>query len=830
MVRGAMRSLPFALALLLPCAAAAQVSLVEHADPSRGATLLPNTTAYADDATAATYNPAGVNKVGTFEARYAWERSLTRGSTINGLYLASAPARVVGLGLSFEWLNVAGPDTRKTNLSLAVGVEAVSLGVGINWFSGGAIDGLASFDLGVQTRPLRWLALGATVRNVASPTNGAVTLPRTWNVGLGLRPFGERLTVGVDWLFDELRGSPGRMGYSLRGEVFKGINLYAGASHGFRGGDGLFLQVGASFDTAMVGAAYAASGSANGLNHLIMARFSVDAYRSPSLRGKLVLIELADLNGSGVGTVGELLGITQPDRFLRLLQQLRAMEDDPEIDGVLLKVSGGNLGFARALELRDALEKLKAKGKKVVAYVLSASDGDYLVASAADKIYAAHEASLFIDGLSSSTVFIGGTLEKIGVSVEVARVGDYKNAPDQLTRREMSSQQREVINAYLDADLRAYSAAVTAARALTPEQFTAALDEGLKSPKRAQELRLIDGILSPTELEKELDTLLPGRRLTQGYTVDGARSGAWGTPARVVVIPVIGSIAGGPSSTTPFSTSSGAETFIRALEAAAGDDAVAAIVLRVDSGGGDGLASDLMYRAVLEAKKKKPVIASMGDVAASGGYYVAMGADAIFAQPTTLTGSIGVFFLKPSAKGLLEKLDAKNELIQRGALAGIDDLFEPWDAPRRAAAQKWVDAFYDTFITEVASARKMTKEAVDAVARGHVWAGEEAKARGLVDSMGGLLDAVEAAKERAGLSGRRVPITITGAGGGLLGQALGADTQLGQALNAAALPAALRFELKLPPVLQALSQRLQAEPLLQGAGLRAELEQSIEVR
>jgi protease-4 len=829
MVRHPMRSLLAFALVLLPCAARAQVSLVEHADPSRGATLLPNTAAYADDATAATYNPAGINKVGTFEARYAWERSLTRGSTINGLYLASAPARVVGVGVSFEWLNVGGPDTRKTNVSLAVGVEAVSLGVGINWFNGGPINNLASFDLGLQTRPLRWLALGATVRNVAAPSNANLTLPRTWNVALGLRPFGERLTVGVDWLFDEKQNSPGRLGYSLRGEVFKGINLYAGASHGFRGGDGLFLQVGLSLDTAMVGAAYAASGSANGLNHLIMARFSADAYRAPSLRGKLVLLELSELNGSGVGTVGELLGITQTDRFLRLLQKLKAMEQDSEVDGVLLKVTGANVGFARALELREALLRLKAKGKKVVAYVLNAADGDYLICSAADRIYAAHTASIFVDGLSSSTVFIGGTLEKIGVSVEVARVGDYKNAPDQLTRRDMSSQQREVINAYLDADMRAYSAAVTQDRALTPEQFTAALDEGLKSPQRAKELRLIDAIVSPTELEKELDSLLPGSRLTQGYTLNGQRSDRWGTPAKVVVIPVIGTIAGGPSVTTPFLSTSGAETFIRALEAAAGDPSVAAIVLRVDSGGGDGLASDLMYRAVLEAKKKKPVIASMGDVAASGGYYVAMGADAIFAQPTTITGSIGVFFLKPSAKGLLDKLDAKNELIQRGALAGIDDLFEPWDAPRRAAAQKWVDAFYDTFITEVSSARKLPKEAVDAVARGHVWAGEDAKARGLVDSLGGLIEAIEAAKERAGLSGE-VPVAITGAGAGMLGQALGADTQLGQALNAATLPAALRFELKLPPAIQALTTRLQAEPLLQAGGLRAELEQSVEVR
>ena len=199
---------------------------------------------------------------------------------------------------------------------------------------------------------------------------------------------------------------------------------------------------------------------------------------------------------------------------------------------------------------------------------------------------------------------------------------------------------------------------------------------------------------------------------------------------------------------------------------------MAAIVVRVDSGGGDGLASDLMYRAVLEAKKKKPVIASMGDVAASGGYYVAMGADEIVASPTTLTGSIGVFFAKPAIKRLAEDFGTTQISISRGKLAGITDTFDPWTDDQRVAAQKWIDDFYDSFITEVASSRKMQKDAVDAVARGRVWSGEDAKAKGLVDQLGGLMDAIARAKEKSGAEGE-LAISIYQRSPGLLGHAPG---------------------------------------------------------
>ena len=237
------------------------------------------------------------------------------------------------------------------------------------------------------------------------------------------------------------------------------------------------------------------------------------------------------------------------------------------------------------------------------------------------------------------------------------------------------------------------------------------------------------------------------------------------------MVPVLGTISGGKSRESPLGGEAiaGAETVALALERAQRDPTVAAIVLRVDSGGGDVLASELMYRAALEAKKHKPVIASMGDVAASGGYYAAMAADEIWASPTTLTGSIGVFYLKPALRGLLgDKLGANQETITRAPMADLLNSWRPWTEAEQKAVQAWVDSAYDDFITQVATSRKLDKAKVDGVARGRVWAGTAAKEHGLVDSLGGLMEAVEAARKRAKVpAGEELDLVVLGEARGL---------------------------------------------------------------
>jgi protease-4 len=310
--------------------------------------------------------------------------------------------------------------------------------------------------------------------------------------------------------------------------------------------------------------------------------------------------------------------------------------------------------------------------------------------------------------------------------------------------------------------------------------------------------------------------------VARGYRPFDVRDLRWGVEKAIAVIPVLGSISGGKNSSTPITGDliAGAQSFIEAIGTAADDPNVGAIVIRVDSGGGDGLAADLMYRAVLEAKKKKPVIASMGDAAASGGYYVAMGADEIVASPTTLTGSIGVFYVKPTIKRLAEDFGVNSVSISRGKLAGMSDPLEPWSPEQRVAAQKWIDDFYDTFITEVASSRRMEKAAVDAVARGRVWSGEDAKAKGLVDHLGGLMDAVARAQLKAGLTSE-TPLSIYQGSVGILPSLLGSTGLLETPLPSQ----------QLPPGLQSLAERLGASAwLLESPRVQARLEYSVEIR
>jgi protease-4 len=756
----------------------AQTVNLTSADFSRSVTLLPDSLAFADEATAITYNPAGLGRVGSWNAVYVHERSQTRQLVGNALFGAVALGDWGGLGLALQSVAPSSEAARtKFSLSASVGPQQLSVGANANWYYGGPTQGLFGADVGLMSRPTRWFSFGATARNLNAPSNPTQTLSREWALGVGLRPFEEIVTLGVDWYFSEaLPVGQSRMQYTAKANIVRGVRLLAGASHGFVPTSPLAFHVGVGLDLEHVGYTQGVGTADGAFDFQFMGRASGSKYPSLVQSKKLAVVSIGDIGNEGGTTIGSLLGLAAEDRYLRFLRFLDRASRDPDLGGVLIKVEGAGVGMARADEVRSAIERLRAAGKKVFAYILSAGDAEYLIASACDSIYAASEAMYVVDGVRSSVTYFGGAAEQYGVAVDVARVGQYKTFPDQFTRKDMSEQQRETLNAFLDTTDSLLAEKVTARRGMTKEQWKAGLDEGLKPTRRAKELGQIDEVLTPQQLDDKLRSALPDAKAVKSYRPFDFRDTRWGSRRKIAVVPVLGSIAGGKNQASPLGGSiSGAESFIEAISDAAEDPDVKAIVLRVDSGGGDGLASDLMYRAVLEARKKKPVVASMGDAAASGGYYVAMGAEEIWANPTTLTGSIGVFYAKPAIKKLANTYGVTQESIARGKLAGIADLFEPWTEEQRSAAQKWVDDFYDTFITEVASSRKMTKEQVDLIARGRVWSGRDGKERGLVDHLGGLMDAVRAAKIKAGFAENDddYQIAITQASGSLVGSLIG---------------------------------------------------------
>jgi protease-4 len=397
----------------------------------------------------------------------------------------------------------------------------------------------------------------------------------------------------------------------------------------------------------------------------------------------------------------------------------------------------------------------------------------------------------------------------------------------------MSPEQREAIEAYLATDVKVFKAALQQGRKLSTEQVDAIWQEALIPAQRAKQLGLVDEIIDPQKVDEHLDKVLPDMTYDERYNPRGLRNARWGTRKRIAIIPVLGNISGGKSREGPLGSGviAGAETVVKALDQAKRDPRVAAIVIRVDSSGGDGLASDLMYRAVLDAKESKPVVASMGDVAASGGYYAAMGANEIFASPTTITGSIGVFILKPALQGLAEKLGARQEVLKTAPFADLMDEYTPWTPEAQALAQRWVDAFYDDFITEVGKSRRLGKAQVDAVARGRVWSGEDAKARGLVDRLGGIADAIAAAKQRAGVEGEELELVVYGEAHGLFASPGGEEGVEGgvegmvRALDGSGalrglLPADVRDSL--PPGLRELAAQLGVHAeLLRAPGVKA---------
>ncbi|HXF42339.1 MAG TPA: signal peptide peptidase SppA [Pyrinomonadaceae bacterium] len=455
------------------------------------------------------------------------------------------------------------------------------------------------------------------------------------------------------------------------------------------------------------------------------------------------------------------LGIAQKESFTSLLTQLRKAKADQRISGVLLEINFPDIGWGRASELRDAIQDVRSSGKPVYAYMEFGTNKEYYIATAADKIFLPPSGDLWINGLAAEAMFFKGTLDKLGVEAEVIQIGPkYKNAPDQYTRKEMGEGQREVINAILDEYFDKYTAAISQARSKAPEDVKAIIDNAPYTATQAKELGLIDGALYREDVDEEF-------RKALGYAQDqklkvirsskyrdiSSDSIGLNKGERIAVIFASGTINSGKSNDGTWGDpSTGSDTVVKAVNDAAEDDSIKAIVLRVDSPGGSALASDLMWNALENAKAKKPVVVSMGDVAASGGYYISCNASKIVAQPTTITGSIGVFAGKPIVRGLYDWLGITNEYILRGKNAGIFRETEKWTPEERKKMEEQVGhIYYDNFLPKVARGRKMSTEQVDAIGQGRVWTGSQAKSNGLIDEFGGLERAIQIAKELANL-------------------------------------------------------------------------------
>lgn len=452
-----------------------------------------------------------------------------------------------------------------------------------------------------------------------------------------------------------------------------------------------------------------------------------------------------------------LLGGGQPNLTDMVLQLRKASLDD-RLKGAVLRISSISLSFAELQELRDALTHFREAGKEVIAWVIG-EDGsgiaEYYLASTANRVYFAENALLPILGLSANYMFLGGVWEKLDIDMQVEKVREYKTFGDLLVGREMTEAHREMANSLLDSLNDQLLQDIAKARGTTPEAVQKFIDGPTMTPEDFQQAGLIDG----TQYFDEILDSLKEAGATDAKTVSMAtyrrvKAKVLGLvpEAKIAMIYGIGGIVTGKSNWGATGNQMGSDTIVAAIDDAAKDDAISAIVFRVNSPGGSPLASDQIWHAVVRAKAKKPVIVSMSGAAASGGYYISAGATHIVAQPATLTGSIGIVFSHANIDGLLGKLGISTETVSRGTYASLLSPANSWSPDERQQVQRLMEALYGSFIQKVARGRDMEVSAVDQVGRGRVWTGAQAKEIGLVDELGGLTTALRVAKERIALS------------------------------------------------------------------------------
>ena len=740
-----------------------------------------------DGNTSLTGNPGGLAFGAGLTLGFAHDEGFAASSPGhgNGLYLTDQLGPVA-LGFGAEWqqrgssCTYATPCPRRLTYGLGLKLgEGLGVGVAYHTFSDDSnldIDRLSSFDLGMLARLNRYLTVGAAVLDVNGPASGQQLIPRRFAFSFGARPFGEVATLGVDAVFRSCvsttfsgpkpcGGAHPDLFVTLDAVIATGVHFLGQVGALDSSNGPITLQAGLQLDLghASVRAAprFREDSSARGGFRVAIGSTEGPSF-SPIHRSRAVEIDLGSaLELPKAGALALLFGSDTEDPLARTLSLLKRLAHDSGVRAVVFKLDNLPLGMGRAEELRNRIEELRSAGKKVIFYLESGGDLEYYVASTGDRVFAAPQAALTVNGFSATAYFAAAGLDKLGVKAEFFRVGAYKNAPDFFTRSDMSSEQREVAGALLDDQFGRYLRALVEKRHLDPVKLKTLLDKGLLKPAEAVEAGLIDGLIYPDQLEEEVSKLVGATVSLEKNGERGAgeegrqRNDRWGSPPRIAVIRVEGDILRGKGGQAPLGAVklAGSDGIARRIREAADNPGVAAIVVRIDSPGGDGNASDLIWRELQRARveKKKPVVASMGDVAASGGYYVAVGADEIFAEPSTITGSIGVFVGHFDADELFGKLGVSTMTIKRGESA---DIFSPTRGltdVERKMFQSWVDSFYQDFISRVAGGRNLSNEEVDKVGRGRVWTGAQALERKLVDQLGGLDDAIASAKKRAGL-------------------------------------------------------------------------------
>jgi len=484
--------------------------------------------------------------------------------------------------------------------------------------------------------------------------------------------------------------------------------------------------------------------------------------RPPSVSPNTYLVlevsgELPEQNPPDIS--GQLLGGGAPATFVPLLRNLEKAGADSRIAGVLLKPAGIQAGWAKLEELRAALSKFRQQDKKVIALLGQAGAREYYLATVADEVILSPSGLLDLKGMRAEISFFKDMLGKVGIQADLEHIGRYKNFSDQFTENRMSDAFREATTSMLDAVYGNFIGTVAAARDRSADELRSQIEQsGPFEADRAFELGLVDELAYEDEVWERIKTANPEQEPEKmemrAYRRVPRNDVGLGGGERIALVYAVGSITKGEDEFDPVfgGKSLGSDTLTEILETVSEDETTKGVLVRIDSPGGDAFASDEIWRSMMLLRAKKPIVISMSDLAASGGYYMAATGDPIVAQPGTLTGSIGIIYGKLNLKGLYDKIGVQKEIIRRGPFSAMDSDYGSYTPQERERVRALMDDFYQDFLAKVADARKMTVSEVDQIAQGRVWTGEQARGNGLVDELGGLDAALAILKKNAGIA------------------------------------------------------------------------------
>jgi protease-4 len=752
-------------------AAALAASLLLAPDRAHADAPLPTTwavpdpgrsVASSDDSSAIAVNPANLAFQQEWELRWNW---MWTGSAaplpIRGHSFAlSVPIWMLATGLRVDLMDPPqaaaapfGDNSQWIRWGLALrGGDAVALGTTLGWSASddARLDDHFSLTSGLTIRPATFLSLAAVARNWNEPVSRSrlYTLERSFDLGVAIRPTARRgFEIGLEAIHETAteqwtpRATLGidvpRIG-RLRGDLtlldpdddpevvaMAGLDLNAALAPELSvSGGGVF------------GDAVTRSGSG------FYAGLAIRGWREPGLvlPGHMARIRIEEVPGAR--------------GHVRLLRRLWRLAADPEALGVMLVVRAEPAAsLARAEEVGDAIRLLRARGKKVICHLEDAGGRSLHVCSQADRITMNPAGGLRFAGISSQYFYFGGLLDKLGVRADFVRIGAHKLAAEQFTRSGGSPIGREdhqdLVNQYESVFLHD----VGGGRRIPAVELKRRIATGPFLAREAQAAGLIDQMAYEDELDRVVEEVLGHSARTVDDEPLPAAKRQWGNAPKVALIYLAGDMIDGDSQYVPFLNIrlAGSYTIGKALKRAREDASIKSVVFRIETGGGSSLAADVILREAILTARKKPLIISMGSAAASGGYYASMAGGPIFANRATVTGSIGIFYGKVDLQGLLGKIGVNVEAYRSAPRADAESLFRPFTDDEHRELGVKVKQFYDLFIARVSEGRRMPPAQVDALARGRVWTGAQAKDRGLVDRIGGLREALGEARARGNL-------------------------------------------------------------------------------